>query len=291
VTCLLTTGGSLVEAVDRLSANGHRLRPIEDREPEASGFAGMLKSVADPKHPLTPTRIWNGARGARATREGATVIVTAGLIALLIALAWNLTPVSEILTRDRVQSLLAAAADTAWAPLWVLVAYLVAGIVAFPVTVMIVATAAIFGPWLGMLYATLGVIASALLMYFVGSWLGRDILQRVAGSPCARVRNEIDKRGVLAVAAIRLVPVAPFTFINLMAGACSIALGDYVAGTLIGMSPGLIAISLLGHQITVLFTEEFSAGNFAVLLLFIFAWIAVAWTAQMLINRWRGRAS
>jgi phospholipase D1/2 len=292
VASVLATGDSFVSAVDRLSSNGHRLRPIEDSAPGASGLAGMLKGVADPKQPLTFTRIWDGVRAAgHAVREGTIVIVTVSLIVLLIALAWNLTAVSEIVTRDRVQSLLAATAGTVWAPLWVLVVYLVAGAVAFPVIVLIVATAAIFGPWYGILYATMGVIASALMMYFVGLWLGRDILQRIAGSPCDRVRKEIDKRGVLAVAAIRLVPVAPFTLINLMAGACSIALSDYVAGTLIGMIPGLIAISLLGHQVTVLFTEEFSAANFGVLLFFVLAWIALAWTAQMLINRWRGRAS
>ena len=43
---------------------------------------------------------------------------------------------------------------------------------------------------------------------------------------------------MLAVAAIRLVPIAPFTFVNFAAGASAIKLVDYVAGTLVGMLPG-----------------------------------------------------
>jgi uncharacterized membrane protein YdjX (TVP38/TMEM64 family) len=92
------------------------------------------------------------------------------------------------------------------------------------------------------------------------------------------------------VAAIRLVPVAPFSLINLMAGACSIALFDYVVGTLVGMLPGLIVLSVLGHQVTAIFTD-FTASKFVVLLLFVLGWIAIAWSVQTLVGRWRGRAS
>ena len=52
-----------------------------------------------------------------------------------------------------------------------------------------------------------------------------------------------------------MVPVAPFSLINLMAGASSISVLDYLAGTLIGMLPGLIVMSALGHQITALVTD------------------------------------
>jgi phospholipase D1/2 len=162
--------------------------------------------------------------------------------------------------------------------------------VAFPVTVLIVATAAIFGPLLGFLYATLGVVTSAVLMYFVGNWLGRDALRRLVGPRFERICREIDRRGVLAVAAIRVVPMAPFTVINLMAGACSIALADFVAGTLIGMAPGLIAISVLGHQITAVLTS-LSVANVALLILALLAWLALAFSAQTLVSRWRGQAS
>jgi phospholipase D1/2 len=50
---------------------------------------------------------------------------------------------------------------------------------------------------------------------------------------------------VLAVAAIRLVPIAPFTLVNLIAGASKIRFADYLLGTVIGMAPGLVLMSAL----------------------------------------------
>ena len=63
-----------------------------------------------------------------------------------------------------------------------------------------------------------------------------------------RVRRGIVKRGVLAVAAVRLVPVAPFTLVNLVAGASRIRFSDYLLGTIIGMAPGLILMSRTGRS-------------------------------------------
>ena len=86
---------------------------------------------------------------------------------------------------------------------------------------------------------------------------------------------------MIAVAAVRLVPVAPFTVVNLAAGACSIRLMDYLLGTLIGMLPGLIVIAALGHQISSVFTD-FTPANIAIAALLLAAWAALAWTAQAL---------
>ena len=279
--------GSIIKAVDRLSGNGHRLREIDDGGARKSRLAELLKAVVDPKRPLSLVGLWN--RLCHVTPPAGTALIVSVLAVIVaLTLAWNFTPVSEIATLERVQGVLASAASSAWAPLWVLITYVVAGVVAFPVLILIVATAATFGPWFGFFYALLGVLASALVMYLVGALLGRNLLQSLFGPRWNRVRREIDDRGILAVAAIRLVPIAPFSVVNLAAGALSVTLLDYVAGTLIGMLPGLIAISALGHEITALFTD-FSAANVARLLLFALVWIAIVWAMQSLINRARRR--
>jgi phospholipase D1/2 len=64
---------------------------------------------------------------------------------------------------------------------------------------------------------------------------------------------------------------------------------DYIAGTLIGMLPGLIAISALGHQITVMVTD-FSAKNLGLVLFCVTGWIGIAFSAQALVGRLRERA-
>ena len=163
-------------------------------------------------------------------------------------------------------------------------------LIAFPVLILIVATAATFGPWFGFVYALLGVLASALVMYFVGALLGRKRCCRsLSAGAGAGSGSEIDDRGILAVAAIRLVPVAPFTLVNLTAGALSIGLLDYVVGTLIGMLPGLIAISAFGYQITRLVTDVFGSEYCAAAARLRVVWIALRSSAQSLLNRARRR--
>jgi uncharacterized membrane protein YdjX (TVP38/TMEM64 family) len=289
VASMMARCGSLVATADRLSSNGHRLCQIEDCETGRSELTAVLHDIIDPKKPLSFARIWSRMRALGGPLKGVAVAVMAAALIAAFALIWSLMP-SGFVSRDDVQNLLSSVAGSVWAPLLVLCVYLIGGMIAFPVMVLIVATAAIFGPWLGIAYAMLGVIASALLMYFVGAWVGRDVLHRILGSPCEKVRREIDKRGVLAVAAIRLVPVAPFTLVNLMAGACRITLADYVAGTLIGMFPGLITLSVFGYQVTLLFTS-FSGQNLAVLTLLVIIWSGIAVGAQTLLGRWRRRAS
>jgi uncharacterized membrane protein YdjX (TVP38/TMEM64 family) len=53
----------------------------------------------------------------------------------------------------------------------------------------------------------------------------------------------------MAVIAFRIVPVAPFSVINLIAGVSEIRLRDFALGTFIGMLPGSIAIAFLADQI------------------------------------------
>ena len=92
--------------------------------------------------------------------------------------------------------------------------YIVGGLVAFPVLILIAATAAAFGPVIDV-YAAAGSLASAVVTYAVGTAIGRDTLRAVIGPRLKRVQRRIVSGGVLAIAAIRLIPIAPFTVVNL----------------------------------------------------------------------------
>jgi phospholipase D1/2 len=47
-----------------------------------------------------------------------------------------------------------------------------------------------------------------------------------------------------SMAGLRLIPIAPFTVVNLLAGAARVRLRDFLLGTLIGMGPGIVLICL-----------------------------------------------
>jgi uncharacterized membrane protein YdjX (TVP38/TMEM64 family) len=57
------------------------------------------------------------------------------------------------------------------------------------------------------------------------------------------------QRGVLSVAIIRNIPAAPFTIVNMIAGASHLKLKDYMIGTAIGMLPGILAITIFADRL------------------------------------------
>jgi phospholipase D1/2 len=286
VSAAVRESGSLLGAAERLSDNGHRLRPVEDGEPQPRDVAAQyIESVADPEQPIGFDAFREAVFGSGHGRRGPMLkLALAAILVLGLALAWHTTPLSEIADLDAVRSSLAAFAQNRWAPALVVLTFVAAGFVAFPVTMLIAATAAAFGPLPGLLYATAGVLASAIITYAVGSRLGKEALRSVLGPRLNRVRRKIARQGILAIATIRLVPLAPFTVVNLVAGASAIRPIDYIAGTILGMLPGIIVLSLLGHQIVRILTEP-SALEIALLVAAVATWIAISVGLQFIVSR------
>jgi len=160
----------------------------------------------------------------------------------------------------------------------------IGGLVAFPVTILIAATAAAFGPLSGFCYAAAGTLASALVTYAAGARLGKETVNLLAGPRVNRVRRRIARQGVIAIAVIRLIPIAPFTVVNLVAGASAIRLRDYLIGTALGMAPGMLVMSALGHQIVRMLTEP-TLVELALLAGAVALWIAVAVGVNVLVSR------
>jgi uncharacterized membrane protein YdjX (TVP38/TMEM64 family) len=217
-----------------------------------------------------------------------TALTAATLLLVLtgIVFAWYLFAVNQVVTADQVQAFLASVRGDPWAPLWVLAAYLIAAAVAFPVNVLMLATAAVFGPWLGFAYSALGVFTSAFLVYFVGAWLGKATVERLLGPKLRRVLDGARKRGVLVVVAFRVVPVAPGTVVNLTLGASGISLADFAIGSVVGMTPGMLLMSIMGDRIVALITEP-TLGEVGVLVLCVVAYLALVFVVQALLSRRR----
>jgi phospholipase D1/2 len=215
-------------------------------------------------------------------------LAVAALVVIALTLLWHLSPAATLTDPAVMRETLREIVGSPWAPLAVLALFLAAGLVAFPVVIMIAATAAAFGPWLGFTYALAGVLASALLTYAIGARFGQAALFRLIGPRLERIRQRILQRGVFAVAAIRLVPIAPFTIVNLVAGASAIRLADFMLGTLLGMLPGLVALSALGYQIVRIITHP-TATEAALLALAVAGWIAVTLGVQALVGKFGRR--
>lgn len=224
--------------------------------------------------------VWRNERASRAI----LAIVAGGLAVLGVALAWRYTALAEVVTSERIRDLLARAQGAPWAVIVVVAVFVLAGAMVFPLNMLILATAAVFGPWLGILYGAAGTMSSGLVMYFVGGRLGGEALDRMLSQRWKRILSGVRKRGLLAVVTFRLLPLAPFTLVNLAAGASGIRFPDFFLGTLIGMIPGLVLMSIMGDRIVAILSNP-SGTDIAILVLCVAVVIGLAVAAQALLSR------
>ena len=264
-------------------AGAKSLQPI-DPAATVGSMAIVVQPVADPREPLHLDRAANRMWTAR------TILAVSGLAAALagLALAWQYTSLRDFTDVGFVSSVISQPARSQFAPLLAIAAFVVGGLVMFPVLVLIAATAAALGPWLGFFSAGAGVLLSALVLFSIGRVLGQARLQRLLGGRAARVQSRIIGKGVVAVAMIRMVPIAPFSMVNVVAGASKLSLRDFLLGTVLGMAPGIAVMAALGAQIADL-ARNASWTNAVLLALAILAWIALCLGVQFLVTWMAGR--
>jgi len=162
------------------------------------------------------------------------------LVVTAVALAWH---AGFVPTRALLADLLADAMRLRESPFAVpacVLAFVVGGILAFPVNLLIAASVVVFGPWLGGGCALAGVLASAATLHAIGRRLPLRWSARLHHPRWRRVRERLLDHGVLAIAFLRLVPVGPYSVISLLAGALHVRSRDYLVGTALGMLPGIL---------------------------------------------------
>jgi phosphatidylserine/phosphatidylglycerophosphate/cardiolipin synthase-like enzyme/uncharacterized membrane protein YdjX (TVP38/TMEM64 family) len=280
---------SIIAAIKSLPKRSHWLQAVADRSLPVSP-PSMWEFVADPRAPIDPTRMLSEAGNAVGRSKRRPLLAAAGILLTLalflgLAAAWNLTPLaSPDLWAGWIASL-----QGPWAALAVVVLFVLAGLVMFPVMVLIAVTAAVFGGWPGMLYAGAGALASALTTYAIGRWLGPRGLRQFFGPRLNLITRSFARKGIPTVTLVRLVPVAPFSIVNLAAGAICIPALDYLLGTAIGLTPGLAVMSLLGDRAIDLIRQPTLAGV-ATLFGLLAAAIGVSIGLQLFVSRRRDRA-
>ena len=247
-------------------------------------------SVLDPEQPIDPDVLVADLVPEPATREGtrARVLALAALVVAIAAaaLAWRHVPAADWL---ELGTIVAYATHLETRPLMVaatFAAYVLGGLLLVPVTLLIGATVLVFGPIEGALYAMGGALASAASTYAIGRALGRDLVRRLAGRGLNALSRRLAKQGLLAMALVRLLPLAPFSVVNAVAGASHIGWRDFLLGTLLGMAPGIVVIATFVGS-TVAVVNDPTPRTITVLV----AVAAVACAAIWSMQRWVARTT
>ena len=185
----------------------------------------------------------NGSRRRKVWLAAMILVVLFGMAA-----AWKWTPLANQIDMRNVSAWALGLRNNPARPVVILAAYVIGSLLLVPITVLIIATAIVFGPILGSAYALAGCFLGAGVTYAVGYFLGRDFVRQITGPKWKRVENKIGQTGIIAVATLRLLPVAPFTIVNVISGAFQVPIRDYIIGSFLGLAPGILLINLFTHQ-------------------------------------------
>ncbi|WER47783.1 VTT domain-containing protein [Cupriavidus sp. WKF15] len=231
---------------------GRTLEPFTPSVPEDVDAALPDAMLLDPMEPIDSEQVMAEFIGHEARPHAASRVALLVAFVLMLAgvmFAWRYTPLREWADFRHLLALVERVDEMPLAPLVLMCAYVVGALTMVPVTLLIVVTVLVFGPLYGGAMALAGTVLGTAAGYTVGRLLGRDTVQRFGGRRLNRLSQRVGQHGVLAMVALRLVPVAPFTLVNLVVGASRIRLRDCLLGTAIGMSPGIIVSASLVDRI------------------------------------------
>jgi phospholipase D1/2 len=239
--------GSLRAVIDAHRGADRTLLPVEPVTDQVAEPSAVLRATIDPGEPLgfgpTLTQMVPAADATGSSTPLRVWILPA--IALLAALVTS----AAVNTRLEFQAARDVLHGTASLPsaLWIgTTAFVVAGLLLVPLELLTIAAAVAFGARRGGLVAAVGLLALAVIGYLAGRAIGASgVVQWVSRRSYRSVR-QLGARDVIGVLVLRLSSVASTGAVSLLCGAGRVPFVMYMAGTIIGVFPAIVALSALG---------------------------------------------
>ncbi|MFZ2173830.1 MAG: TVP38/TMEM64 family protein [Rhodococcus sp. (in: high G+C Gram-positive bacteria)] len=158
------------------------------------------------------------------------------------------------------------AAAGVWGVLVFVLLYAALTVTPFPASALTVASGLLFGLVTGALVVVVAATVGAWIAYRLARSLGRGSIARIEWSKVRALNAMLERRGLSAVLAVRLIPLFPFGLVNYAAGLSSVRQRDYLIGTAVGIIPGTIGYTALGAYGTSPLSWPFAAAVAAVVL-------------------------
>jgi phospholipase D1/2 len=253
---------NLRDAIDHLQREDRTLKPITEL-PNISEALLNVVSVADPEKPVGLSDLAQifssggdesseaandseplGARGPSWGKLAVIVLVLMGLTAL-----WQFTPLAQFLDGNRITTWAREFGRQWWVPVLTVLAFTPASYVMFPRPLITLFAVIAYGPVWGFVIAMTGIQVAAWSSYVAGRRLDPGTIRRLAGAKLNRILQVLRRRGLVAMTALRLVPLAPFAVEGFVAGAIRMRLWEFLLGTAIGILPGTLTSTVFGDQL------------------------------------------
>lgn len=213
-------------------------------------------------------------------------IILLGLV--IFGFIWEFSPLKEYADPEKASAVVRQFSSYPAAPFIMVGIFVISQLAFFPLIIMTLTTAMVFGPVEGIFISLAGASISAAITYFIGFGLGKYGLKKMMGPVCTKVRSYIEGTGIAGMIALRFVPVAPYSIVNIALGVLSIPFLTYISGSFLALLPGCIIRSFLGGAITDLWDKP-DAHNLGIVACGIFLWLSVVFITHLFVSRWRKR--
>ncbi len=118
-----------------------------------------------------------------------------------------------------------------------------------PIAFMSLSAGALFGPVWGTVALSLGAFCGTTATFFISRHLGGGLVDKFVKGRAEEFNKRFSENGFVVLLPIRLIGFPPYEFINYAVGLSKITYRDYIAATMLGMSPAIIIQVLLADRL------------------------------------------
>ena len=178
------------------------------------------------------------------------VLVVVAIVVACLLLGVRTDTAFQVLAKNR-ESLLAFVARLGlFAPLVFIAVYVAVAALSIPLGAILTATAGfLFDTVAGGLYSLLGATAGGTILFLIARTSFGSSLQRRAGPMLQKVEAGFRENAANYLFVLRIVPLFPFWFVNLVSAFFGIPLRTFALVSLLGMAPASFVYAYLGAGI------------------------------------------
>lgn len=169
-----------------------------------------------------------------------------------------------------------------WAPLLIIGLIVLEVVIApLPGTFIMVAAGALFGTWLGALYAYVGNVIGSSLAFFLARRFGRGLVRRLVSRPLLERYDGFFNAHQELFVVFYALPVVPVDVLSFTCGLSSMRWRRFLLVMTLGFIPNTLLLSFLGERLAGL--SFFFMALYTVLFLVVFS--LLAWLFRLLVSR------
>jgi uncharacterized membrane protein YdjX (TVP38/TMEM64 family) len=186
------------------------------------------------------------ARGGERARAIIRLAIIPSVAAVALLVAWR-AGYLDLGRRDQLVAMLQRTGSGGWAaPLYVL-AYVAAVVFGLPTTVLSIVGGALFGIGRGLMLAWLGAMAGTIAAHTLARTVGGRPVRRLLGNH-SLLQKLGDRADLWSLMRLRVLPLAPFGYLDYAAGLAGVPLRLMLLATAISIVPGMAAYAYAGDR-------------------------------------------